>query len=186
MKKIHQKEQEEATSMWEAGSIFFEVSSRDEAGHISAVHGDIPGGSGLKNLPAKTQERQETWVWLPGSGRSPGIGNINLLQCACLENSMDRGAWWSSAHGIGKSQTWPRATRSTCSRKQRNQRRNKAQTSYLGPERWRLRNRKTAKSLKLMSKISHTGISILPKADGEEIRMGSEKFSGQSKTNFSF
>ena len=42
------------------------------------------------------------------------------------------------------------------------------------------------KSLKLMSKISHKGISILPKADREEICMGSEKFSGQSKTNFSF
>ena len=37
-----------------------------------------------------------------------------------------------------------------------------------------------------MLKISYKGISILPKADGEEIRMGSEKFSGQSKTTFSF
>ena len=114
MKKIHQKEQEEATSMWEAGSIFFEVSSRDEAGHISAVHGDIPGGSGLKNLPAKTQERQETWVWLPGSGRSPGIGNINLLQCACLENSMDRGAWQAAVHRVAKNRThWVHTHRCT-------------------------------------------------------------------------
>ena len=30
---------------------------------------------------------------IPGSGRSPGVGNGNPLQCSCLENSMDRGAW---------------------------------------------------------------------------------------------
>ena len=66
MKKIHQKEQEVAISMWEAGSSFFKVSATDEGGHISAVHWNIPGGSGVKNLPAKTQEMQETWVWLPG------------------------------------------------------------------------------------------------------------------------
>ena len=42
---------------------------------------------------------------LPGSGRSPGKGNGNPLQYSCLENSMDRGAWWATVHGIEKSWT---------------------------------------------------------------------------------
>ena len=37
---------------------------------------------------------------IPGSGRSPGEGNGNPLQCSCLENSMDRGAWWATVHGL--------------------------------------------------------------------------------------
>ena len=39
----------------------------------------------------------------PGSERSPGEGNGNLLQYYCLENPMDRGAWWSTVHGTTKS-----------------------------------------------------------------------------------
>ena len=38
--------------------------------------------------------------WIPGLGRSPGEGNGNPLQCTCLENPMDRGAWQSAVHGI--------------------------------------------------------------------------------------
>ena len=37
---------------------------------------------------------------IPGSGRSPGEGNGNPLQCSCLENSMDRGTWW--LHGLAR------------------------------------------------------------------------------------
>jgi len=40
---------------------------------------------------------------IPGSGRSPGEGNGNSLQYSCLENSMDRGAWWATVHGVAKS-----------------------------------------------------------------------------------
>ena len=40
---------------------------------------------------------------IPGSGRFPGKGNGNPLQYSCLENPMDRGAWWSAAHGIAES-----------------------------------------------------------------------------------
>ena len=39
---------------------------------------------------------------IPGSGRSPGEGNGNPLQYSCLENSMDRGAWWATVHGSVK------------------------------------------------------------------------------------
>ena len=42
---------------------------------------------------------------IPGSGRSPGEGNDNPLQHSCLENSMDRGAWWATVHGVAKSWT---------------------------------------------------------------------------------
>ena len=42
---------------------------------------------------------------IPGSGRSPGEGNGNSLQYSCLENPMDRGAWWATVHGVAKSQT---------------------------------------------------------------------------------
>ena len=43
--------------------------------------------------------------WTPGSGRSPGVGNGNPLQYSCLENSMDRGAWQATDHGVAKSRT---------------------------------------------------------------------------------
>ena len=42
---------------------------------------------------------------IPASGRSPGRGNGNPLQYSCLENSIDRGAWWATVHGVTKSQT---------------------------------------------------------------------------------
>ena len=42
---------------------------------------------------------------IPGSGRSPGEENGNPLQYSCLENSMDRGVWWATGHGVAKSQT---------------------------------------------------------------------------------
>ena len=42
---------------------------------------------------------------IPGSGRSPGVGNENPLQHSCLENPMDRGAWRATVHGDAKSWT---------------------------------------------------------------------------------
>ena len=39
---------------------------------------------------------------IPGSGRSHGEGNGNPLQSSCLENFMDRGAWWATGHGVAK------------------------------------------------------------------------------------
>ena len=55
----------------------------------------------LKHLPAM----QEIWVRSLGSERSPGEGNGNALQYSCLENPMERGAWWAIVHGVAKSQT---------------------------------------------------------------------------------
>ena len=42
---------------------------------------------------------------IPGSGRSPGEANGNPLQYSCLENPMDRGAWWATVHRVTKSWT---------------------------------------------------------------------------------
>ena len=41
--------------------------------------------------------------WIPRLGRSPGVGNGNLLQYSCLENSMDRKGWWATVHGAAES-----------------------------------------------------------------------------------
>ena len=49
----------------------------------------FPGGSGVKNLPANAGDTRDMGS-IPGSGRSPGGGNGNLLQYSCLKNPMDR------------------------------------------------------------------------------------------------
>ena len=56
----------------------------------------------LKNLPVNARDAGS----IPGWGRSPGERNGNPLQYSCLENSMDRGAWQDTGHGVAKSQTW--------------------------------------------------------------------------------
>ena len=48
----------------------------------------------VKNLPATAGDLRDACL-IPGAGRSPGEGNGNPLQYSCLENSMDRGAWWA-------------------------------------------------------------------------------------------
>ena len=58
----------------------------------------------LKNTPASARDiRDEGSV--PRSGRLPGGGHGNPLQYSCLENSMDRGAWWASVHRVAKNPT---------------------------------------------------------------------------------
>ena len=57
----------------------------------------VPGGSVVKNLRDVGS--------IPGWGRSPEGGNGNPFQYSCLENSMDRGAWWATAHRVTKSLT---------------------------------------------------------------------------------
>ena len=59
----------------------------------------------VKNLPAM-QEAYKNTGSIPGSGRPPGGRNGNLLQYSCLENPMDRGAWWATVHGFLKNRPW--------------------------------------------------------------------------------
>ena len=53
----------------------------------------------VKNLPANAGDIRNT-ASIPGSGRSPAEGHGNALQYSCLENPMDRGAWWATVHGV--------------------------------------------------------------------------------------
>ena len=57
---------------------------------------------GVKNPPAKAGDPRDMCL-IPGSGRSPGVENGSPLQHSCLENLMDRGAWWATVHGVTKS-----------------------------------------------------------------------------------
>ena len=59
----------------------------------------FPGDSVVKNPPGNAGYAS----LIPGSGRSPGEGNGNPLQDSCLENPMDREAWWATVHGVTKS-----------------------------------------------------------------------------------
>ena len=59
----------------------------------------------IKNLSANAVDARDAGL-IPGSGRYPGVGNGNWVQYSCLENPMDRGSWWATAHGAAKSQTW--------------------------------------------------------------------------------
>ena len=56
----------------------------------------FPGGTVVKNSPANAGDMGS----VPGWGRSPEVGNDNPLQYSCLENSMDRGAWRATFHGV--------------------------------------------------------------------------------------
>ena len=49
---------------------------------------------------------------IPESGRSPGVGNGNPYQYSCLENSIDRGAWQATVHGVTESNTTDHSTAS--------------------------------------------------------------------------
>ena len=70
---------------------------------------DFPGGTVVKNPPANAGDARNVGL-IPGLGRFPGGGNGNSFQYSCLENSMDRGAWWATVHGVAKSWTQPRKT----------------------------------------------------------------------------
>ena len=71
-------------------------------------HWSFPRGSDGK-LPACNAGDPGS---IPGWGRSPAEGNGNPLQYSCLENPMDRGAWWAIVHGVEKS--WTQLSDFTC------------------------------------------------------------------------
>ena len=61
----------------------------------------FPGDSVVKNPPQCRDVGLTS-----GSGRSPGWWDGHPLQCSCLEDPMDRGAWWATVHKVAKSWTW--------------------------------------------------------------------------------
>ena len=60
----------------------------------------FPGDAVVKNLPANAGDARDTGS-VP-TGRSPGVGNGNLLQYSCLEDSMARGDWRATVHGVAR------------------------------------------------------------------------------------
>ena len=80
--------------------------SKEEEGKLPfwntfrAIQG-FPDGSAVKNPPANAGDAAS----VAGSGRSPGERSSNQLQCSCLGNLMDRGAWRATVHRVTKSQT---------------------------------------------------------------------------------
>ena len=69
--------------------------------YIYVYHMGFPAGSEVKASACYAGDLGS----IPGSGRSPGEGNVTPLKYFCLENPMDGGAWWATVHGVGKSQT---------------------------------------------------------------------------------
>ena len=65
---------------------------------------DFPGDSDGKESACNAGGVRDAGS-IPESGGSPGEGNGHPLHCSCLENSMDRGVWQATVHGVSKSQT---------------------------------------------------------------------------------
>ena len=73
-------------------------------GGVIFLYWDFLSGSVVKNLPANAGNVGDVCS-IPGLGRSSGEGNGNPLQCSCLENPLDRGAWRAAVPGVAKSLT---------------------------------------------------------------------------------
>ena len=86
---------------------FFELSQAADVVYILLLRNKqycilgFPGGSDSEEAACSAGDMRS----IPGSGISPGEGNDNPLQYSCLENPMDREAWWATVHGVPQSQT---------------------------------------------------------------------------------
>ena len=70
------------------------------------IRAGFPGVTNGKNKKPSNARNSRDEALIPGVGRSPEIGNGNLLQFSCLKHSMNRGAWQATVHGVAKSCTW--------------------------------------------------------------------------------
>ena len=93
--------------------VLFDDSHSDRCGvtfpcgfdvHFLDVSRGFRGGSVVESAPAKAGDAGCEGS-IPGSGRSPGGGNVHPLQYACLENPVDRRAWRATVHRVAKSWT---------------------------------------------------------------------------------
>ena len=66
----------------------------------------LPGDTGGIESACQCRRCERRGSTIPGLGRSPGVGNGTPHQYSCLRNSMDRGDWWATGHGVAKSQTY--------------------------------------------------------------------------------
>ena len=90
-----------AQSSYRLPVLITEKSSETCSSLIMRKQNHYPGGSDSKESAYN--------VWdpgsIPGSGRPPGEGTGYALQCSCLENPRDRGAWWAAIYGVAQSRT---------------------------------------------------------------------------------
>ena len=78
--------------------------TKPRVGSLWSPGGGFPGRLVVKNPPANAGDIRDVGS-VPGLGSSPGAGNGSSLQCSCLGNPMDRGAWWATVRGAAKSRT---------------------------------------------------------------------------------
>ena len=99
--------------VWESLSNFFRLWSvfilpsllSNNLVDIYCLSVGFPGGfSGKESAYQEETQRHRFYPWI-GKISWSGVGNGNSLQSSCLENSMDRGGWWATVHGVRKSQT---------------------------------------------------------------------------------
>ena len=84
--------------------ILTEIGQLGSQKNCRYVYSGFPGGVRGKNPPANAVDIRN-WGSIHGSGQSPGRGHDNLLQYSCLENPMDRGAWWATVQRVTNSQS---------------------------------------------------------------------------------
>ena len=81
---------------------FYALWMKGQIIEICMLKKDFPGSASSREPACHAREVRS----IPGSGRSLREGQGNPLHYSCLEDPMDRGAWWSSVHRVAKSQTW--------------------------------------------------------------------------------
>ena len=81
-----------------------ELDTTEGTEHTHRKNSGLPSGTSGKEPPANAEYVRDMGS-IPGLGGSPGGGHGYPLQCSCLENPMDRGAWRATVHRVAKSQT---------------------------------------------------------------------------------
>ena len=81
------------------------------SGPLGFAEGSSTASLFLRSAPRRSDSKESTCNAadpgsIPGLGRPPGERNGNPLQCSCLENPVDRGAWLASFHRVTQSRTW--------------------------------------------------------------------------------
>ena len=87
------------------GRFFTSWATREAKGVWGAYENAFQVLLEVKNPPANAGDTRDMASVL-GLGRSPGGGHGNPLQYSCLENPLDRGAWWATVHTVARSRTW--------------------------------------------------------------------------------
>ena len=94
-------------SHWNCAHLFRDMSAFFAALESNQAFKGFPSALAVKNPPASVGDVKNVGL-IPGSGRSPGGGHANPLQCSCLENPMDRGARRATVRGVAQGRTRPK------------------------------------------------------------------------------